>query len=131
MLHSLRLATVILLSAGGASHAQSPPPSVFDAFLTGSASCVPVAPVEKLGAVVKLSKEQFRFAEALYVALPPISKALPPGDAGELIGGEDGTAILLLVDGDQSCARFQVPDFMLKIFNDISSGKVEHVGKGA
>jgi hypothetical protein len=103
--------------------------TVFQPFLNeSSAECVPVDAVKKLGAAAPLSQEQFRFAQAMYAAIPPMSKTLPPGDSAVLVGASDGTAILLFVDGDRSCARFLAPNFVLQMLNDIKAGKIEHAG---
>ena len=45
--------------------------SVFDNWLDPSAS---------VSKVMDLTAEQFQFVRALYVALPPVSRTLPPGD---------------------------------------------------
>jgi hypothetical protein len=121
------VALVVCVALGTPALAQE---TVFQPFLTeASPQCVPVEDIKKLGAVVDLSPDQYRFAQALYVFIPPISKMLPPGDRAMLVGASDGTSILLFADADKSCARFLAPDFVLKMLNDIKSGKVEHVGQ--
>jgi hypothetical protein len=126
---TVALAVAVSLTFGGSALAAERGETVFQPFLNeSSAQCVQVDAVKKLGAAAPLSQEQFRFAQALYVAVPPISKTLPPGDSAVLVGASDGTAILLLVDGDKSCARFLAPEFILQMLNDIKAGKIEHAG---
>lgn len=120
---------VAALALGDSAFAAERGATVFDPFLDpGSVACVPMADVAKVGKVVDLSPEQFQFARALYVALPPVSHKFPPGDHAVIAGASDGTAMVALVDGDKSCARFLVPDFVLQMLNDIKAGKFAHAG---
>ena len=70
-----------------------------------------------------------RFIQALYVAIPPISHELPPGDKAEL--ATDGNHVIaFLTDGFQTCARFLVPDFLVQIIKQVEGGKSPHSGEG-
>ena len=95
-----------LLSASGAT-AQSV--GVFDKWLSqDSPQCVPVSEFKSVSTVTDLSPAQFQFVRALYVALPPVSRTLPPGD--HAVMAIAGTSVMLaLVDGVQACARFLAP----------------------
>ena len=67
------------------------------------------------------------FVRALYVALPPVSRTLPPGDRAVMaIAGS--SVMLALVDGVQACARFLAPDFIQSMLNQVGEGQNEHVG---
>jgi hypothetical protein len=112
---------------GSAHAAEVAPPSVFDAFT--DKPCEKMADIAKVGTLVPLSDGQFQFVRALYVALPPMSKTFPPGDHAVIAGGSDGTAMVAIVDGNQTCAMFQAPPFVIQMLNDIKSGKFTHVGK--
>ena len=78
-----------LLSATCAS-AQSV--GIFDKWLSQDApQCVPVSEFKSVSTVTDLSPAQFQFVRALYVALPPVSRTLPPGDHAVMAqaGGSD------------------------------------------
>ena len=53
---------------------------VFSQWLSSDApQCVAVSKIGSVAHLTKLTHEQFQFVRALYVAIPPISRALPPG----------------------------------------------------
>ena len=55
---------------------------VFSQWLSSDApQCVAVSKIGSVAHLTKLTHEQFQFVRALYVAIPPISRALPPGTA--------------------------------------------------
>jgi len=58
--------------------------------------------------VTDLTPEQFQFVRALYVAIPPISQKLPPGDHA-VMASSGGAVMVALVADDQACARFLAP----------------------
>ena len=66
--------------------------------------CVPMAELRAYAKTTELTPEQFQFARALFVAMPPIWRQLPPGDHGFLATADDGVTFIALVNGDQSCA---------------------------
>jgi hypothetical protein len=86
--------------------------SVFDKWLdAGAPECVPLSALQSVSEVTDLTAEQFEFVRALYVAIPPVSRTLPPGDhAVKATSG--GSVMLALVADDQACARFLAPDFI-------------------
>src|SRR6185437_7877411 len=77
----------------------------FAPFLTkDSKECVSVNDIEKVASSTKaLNTPTFRFVQALYAAIPPISKKLPPGDHAELAIDKTGVVIAFLIDGDRTC----------------------------
>jgi hypothetical protein len=126
---TVALAVAVSLAFGGSASAAERDATVFEPFLTeDSAKCVSMADVAKVGKLIDLSLEQFQFARAFYVAIPPVSKKFPPGDRAVIAGASDGTAMVAIVDADKSCARFLAPNFVLQMLNDIKAGKVEHAG---
>ncbi len=114
-----------LLSASFA-HAQDA--TVFDKWLSqDSSKCVPVSEFKSVSTVTDLTPAQFQFVRALYVALPPISKSLPPGDHA-VMATADGSSMLAIVDGVEACARFIAPEFILSMLDKVGQGVTEHVG---
>ncbi|HUO56030.1 MAG TPA: hypothetical protein VMU27_01150 [Candidatus Paceibacterota bacterium] len=93
-----------------------------------SPQCVPLSDIEAVSKVVYLTPDQFQFVRALYVALPPVSRMLPPGDrAVEAIAG--GDVMLGLVDErNEVCARFLAPDFIQTMLKEVGDGENEHLG---
>src|SRR5208283_5945697 len=83
--------------------------SVFDKWLDPSApECVAVSAIQSVSKVTDLTAEQFQFVRALYVALPPVSRKLPPGDHA-VMASSGGSVMLALVADGQTCARFLAP----------------------
>ena len=86
--------------------------NVFDKWLDPSApECVPVAVIQSVSKVTDLTAEQFEFVRALYVAIPPVSRTLPPGDRAVMASSGGSVMVALVADG-QACARFLAPDFI-------------------
>ena len=74
--------------------------TAFDKFFApNSPKCVPVAAIEAVAKDYRpVSQETYRFIQAIYVAIPPISHELPPGDKAEL--ATDGNQVIaFLTDG--------------------------------
>ena len=69
-----------------------------------------------------LTPEQFQFARALYVAIPPISRELPPGDSA-VVASAGGKAMVALVADGKACARFLAPDFILSMLAQVGKGQ--------
>jgi len=114
------------LLTASAAHARAA--GVFDKWLNeDSPQCVPVSAFKPVSAVTDLTHDQFQFVRALYVALPPISRDLPPGDHA-IMALAGGDVMLALVDGDEACARFLAPDFIQGMLIKIGEGKVAHIG---
>jgi hypothetical protein len=99
-------------------------------FAPNSPKCVPVAAIEAAAKGYRpVSQETYRFIQAIYVAIPPISHELSPGDKAEL--DTDGNHVIaFLTDGSQTCARFLVPDFLVQIIKQVEGGKSSHNGAG-
>src|ERR1700730_412561 len=117
--------------SGDAIHTQQPPvrdaqgvhpapdysqeAGVFSQWLsTDAPQCVAVSKIGSVSHLTKLTREQFPFVRALYIAIPPISRALPPGDSA-MIASANGHTMVALVSGGETCARFLAPDFVLSM----------------
>jgi hypothetical protein len=119
------LSTAVLSSAFCASAQDA---SVFDKWLSqDSPQCVPVSEFKTVSTVTELTPAQFQFVRALYVALPPVSHTLPPGDHA-VMATAGGVVMLALVDGVQACARFLAPDFIQSMLTKVGEGQNEHLG---
>ncbi len=85
--------------------------SVFDKWMNPAApECVPVSAIQSVSKVTDLTAEQFQFVRALYVAIPPVSRTLPPGDRA-VMASSGGSVMLALVADGQACARLHPPDY--------------------
>ena len=102
---------------------------VFGKWLSAdSPECVPVSAIESVSRLTKLTPEQFQFARALYIAIPPVSRKLPPGDSA-VVASADGKSMIALVENGQSCARFLAPDFILTMLTEVGKGENGVVGE--
>ena len=103
-------------------------PGVFDKWLNpGGPVCVPVSAIQSVSKVTDLTADQFQFVRALYVAIPPVSRTLPPGDHA-VIASSGGAVMVALVADGQACARFLAPDFIQAML--IQVGQRVTVGLG-
>ena len=101
---------------------------VFSQWLDPDApQCVSVAKISAVSRLTKLTPEQFQFVRALYIAIPPISRALPPGDSA-VVASANGRSMIALISGNQACARFLAPDFVLSMLAQVGTGETEVVG---
>jgi hypothetical protein len=101
---------------------------VFSQWLNPQApQCVAVSKIGSVAQMTKLTHEQFQFVRALYVAIPPISRELPPGDSA-VIASANGRSMIALVSGAEACARFLAPDFVLSMLTQVGKGETEAVG---
>jgi hypothetical protein len=102
---------------------------VFSQWLTADApECVPVSQIGSVSRLTKLTPEQFQFVRALYIAIPPVSRELPPGDSA-VVASADGKAMIALVAGGQACARFLAPDFVLSMLVQVGRGEIGMIGE--
>jgi hypothetical protein len=101
---------------------------VFSQWLDPQApQCVAVSAISSVSHLTKLTHEQFQFVRALYVAIPPISRALPPGDSA-VIASASGRSMIALVSGGEACARFLAPDFVLSMLTQVGKGETVAAG---
>ena len=102
---------------------------VFSQWLTADApECLPVSQIGSVSRLTKLTPEQFQFVRALYIAIPPVSRELPPGDSA-VVASAGGKAMIALVAGDQACARFLAPDFVLAMLVQVERGETGTIGE--
>jgi hypothetical protein len=96
---------------------------VFSQWLSPDApQCVAVSKIGSVAHLTRLTHEQFQFVRALYIAIPPISRALPPGDSA-MIASANGHSMVALVSGGEACARFLAPDFVLSMLTQVGKGE--------
>jgi hypothetical protein len=101
---------------------------VFSQWLSADApQCVTVSKISSVSHVTKLTPQQFQFVRALYVAIPPISRQLPPGDSA-VVASAEGRSMIALVSGGETCARFLAPDFVLSMLSQVGKGENVAVG---
>jgi hypothetical protein len=114
---------------GMSAHEDSQGAGVFSRWLAADApECVPVSQIGSVSHLTKLTPEQFQFVRALYVAIPPISRQLPPGDSAVVASASGKSMIALVADG-KACARFLAPDFVLSMLVEVGKGKVGMIGQ--
>ena len=101
---------------------------VFSQWLSLDApQCVAVSQIGSIAHLTKLTPAQFQFVRALYIAIPPISRALPPGDSA-VVASVNGRSMIALVSGGETCARFLAPDFILSMLSQVGKGESVAVG---
>jgi hypothetical protein len=102
---------------------------VFSQWLNPDApQCVAVSEISSVSHVTKLTPRQFEFVRALYIAIPPLSRRLPPGDSA-VVASADGRSMIAIVSGGATCARFLAPDFILSMLSQVGKGENEAVGE--
>ena len=101
---------------------------VFSQWLNPDApQCVALSQIGSVSHVTKLTPQQFQFVRALYIAIPPISRQLPPGDSA-IVASAEGRSMIALVSGGETCARFLAPDFVLSMLSQVGKGQNEAAG---
>ena len=125
---------VVALAAGvlcSPASASNQPKSLEELFLPLSqGACVKIDDVRSIGATVQLTPEQFQFVRAFYMAVPPISRELPPGDKAFLAKGPEGAAILGLYDeGGEVCAVFEATDWLERVVDQVGRGETGRRGE--
>jgi hypothetical protein len=92
-------------------------------------------PISKLKPDVKgharlstLNAAQLHFAEGLFVATPPVTGAMPPGDGAILIVSKDRKGGLLIwTKGTNACTTFTLPDALVRTLSGLNSSVGEIV----
>ena len=116
------LVSSVPASAGGGDS------GAFDRWLNPDApACVPMSAISSVATVRELTHEQFQFVRALYVAIPPISRTLPPGDRA-VMASSGGAVMLALVADGQACARLLAPDFIQTMVMQVGQGTTVQLG---
>ena len=87
-------------------------------------ACLRMDDVRAVGATVQLTPDQFQFVRAFYMAVPPVSHELPPGDKAFLAKEPEGVAVLgLFDDGGEVCAVFEATDWLQRLVNQVGRGE--------
>jgi hypothetical protein len=103
-------------------------PGAFDKWLNPDApECVPMSAIRSVARVKELTREQFQFVRALYVAIPPVSRTLPAGDRA-VMASSGSSVMLALVADDKACARMLAPDFIQNMLAQVGQGTVVQLG---
>ena len=98
-----------------------------DGWIRARLSAFPCPKSSLASKVTDLTTEQFQFVRALYVAIPPVSRTLPPGDHA-VMASSGGSVMLALVADGQACARFLAPDFIQAMLVEV--GQTSDRGAG-
>ena len=102
--------------------------AVFDQWLAqGAPECIPVSAFKSVSTVTDLTAEQFQFVRALQVAIPPVSRKLPPGDHA-IMASSGGAVMLALVADGEACGRFLAPDFIQAMVTQVGQGMTVGLG---
>jgi hypothetical protein len=123
------LAALAFLSSPALTSAEA---DAFAEWLSGDQpECVPLPAVIKAAdGSVALNGDQFQFVRALFVAIPPVSDELPPGDHAALfLDGANKTVMVGIIDGDWVCARFAAPDALVNLIIKVGKGEVVQGGR--
>lgn len=92
-------------------------------------ACIKIDAVRAVSATVQLTPDQFQFVRAFWVAIPPASRELPPGDKAFFAKDAEGVAVLGLYDDDgQVCAVMKATDWLQRLVDQV--GRDETVQRG-
>jgi hypothetical protein len=81
------------------------------------------------GTIIELDAEQFNFARGAFMASPPVSFQLPPGDRA-VMATVQGRAGILFLDGDAACDAGALPPGWDQVIRNLGEGASSHVGDG-
>jgi len=117
------VAALAFLSSAAPAFAEA---GAFAEWLSGDQpECIPLGAVNKAAdGSVPLNGDQFQFVRALFVAIPPVSDQLPPGDRAALfLDGVNKAVMVGIIDRDWVCARFTAPDSRVNLIIEVGKGK--------
>jgi hypothetical protein len=117
------LAALAFLSSPAPASAEA---GVFAEWLSGDQpECIPLGAVTKAADdSVPLNGDQPQFVRALFVAIPPVSEELPPGNRAALFLDSANKAVMVgIIDGDWVCARFAAPDFLVNLIIEVARAR--------
>jgi hypothetical protein len=106
--------------------------------VAGAVSCeqdaapIKAAITDKGGRWIELNHDQRMFVAAYYILSPATPSNAPLGDKTVLakLPGDKG-GLLIWLDGDKACVALPIPDELLTLMDDVTSGEVHHVGSGS
>jgi hypothetical protein len=116
------VAALAFLSSAAPAFAEA---GAFSEWLSGDQpECIPLGGVTKAADdSVPLNADQFQFVRALFVAIPPVSDELPPGDRAALFIDGANKSIVGIIDGDRVCARFTAPDSLVDLIIEVGRAR--------
>jgi hypothetical protein len=112
------LAALAFLSSPAPAFAEA---GAFAEWLSGDQpECIPLGAVNKAAdGSVPLNADQFQF-----VAIPPVSDELPPGDRAALfLDGANKAVMVGIIDRDWVCARFTAPDSLVNLIIEVGRAR--------
>jgi hypothetical protein len=93
-------------------------------------ACITIDAVRTVGMTTQLTPEQFQFVRAFWMAIPPATHELPPGDKAFLAKDSNGVAVLgLFDDGGEVCAVFQATDWIERLVDQVGRGETGKLGQ--
>ena len=94
-------------------------------------ACVEIADVRAIGETVQLTPEQFQFVRAFWMAIPPASRELPPGDKAFLAREADGfsRSLVFSTRRGQVCAVFPATDWLERVVDEVGRGETGKLGQ--
>jgi hypothetical protein len=125
--HAFVVLTPVVLAltlCGARASEETPPPMCIDV-------SIPKHTIdEHNGTWTKLTHEQWQFLRGIYAMNPLTPPGLPYGDEAVLamIEGADG-GLVLFIDGDKACTPMRAPNVLLKMMDEVLSGKIPHEDK--
>jgi hypothetical protein len=131
MMRRFTLAALAAASLCTSASAAGSPKTLEELFVPlAHGACVRMDDVRATGATVQLTPEQFQFVRAFWMAIPPASRELPPGDKAFLAKEPDGIAILGLFDDEgQVCAVFPATDWLERVVDEVGRGETGKLGQ--
>ena len=76
---------------------------------------------------INLSHDQWQFARGLFVSAAETPLAIPPGESAAVVRGpENGGAVLIWIDGDQTCNGILITESVYQFIMDVGEGKIIH-----
>ena len=131
MIRRFMLAALAAASLCSSASAAGEPKTLEELFAPLSQGvCVTIDAVRAVGATVQLTPEQFQFVRGFWMATPPATRELPPGDKAFLAKDANGVAVLgLFDDGGQVCAVFQATDWIERVVDEVGRGETGKLGQ--
>ena len=125
MMHRFTLAALAAVLVHAPASAEGRPKTLEELFAPLSKGvCVKIDDVRKVSATVQLTPDQFQFVRAFWMAVPPASRELPPGDKAFLAKDAEGIAVLgLYDDAGQVCAVFKATDWLERLVDKVGRGE--------
>jgi hypothetical protein len=131
MMRRFMLAAVAASSLWTSASAAGEPKTLEEVFAPLSEGlCVTIDAVRAVGATVQLTPEQFQFVRGFWMAIPPATRGLPPGDKAFLAKDSNGVgAFGLFDDGGEVCAVFQATDWIERVVDDVGRCETGKLGQ--